>query len=97
MSSVGSTITKNRYVLTMATWVTDAYNRVAEENPMSETTTPNEPSKVEPQHATTLSGPSKLEPLQATTSNEPSKLEPQQATIPNEPSKLEPQQATTLN
>nr|KYP68005.1 hypothetical protein KK1_021622 [Cajanus cajan] len=100
VSSAGSAIMKNRYVLTGATWVTGAYNRVAKaaeevgqktkekvlaqdnqgkteegnvQNPTSETTTPNEPSKPGPHQATTGDHPSNPVTTQAlTTGDHPS-------------------------
>ncbi|RDX87388.1 Binding partner of ACD11 1, partial [Mucuna pruriens] len=113
VSIAGSAIMKNRYVLTGATWVTGAYNRVAraaeevgqktkekvlaEEGHVHSPTTPNQSSKFEPQQDTTPKQSFKPEPQQATTHDQPSKPETQQATTPDQPSKPEPQQVTTPN
>lgn len=107
VSSAGSAIMKNRYVLTGATWVTGAYNRVAKaaeevgQKTKEKVLAQDNPEKTE-DHAlttpTTHSQPSKHEPQQATAVNQPSKPESQQATITNQPSSnTEPQQAAVTN
>jgi len=113
VSSAGSAIMKNRYVLTGATWVTGAYNRVAKkaeevgqktkEKVLAQnnqgTTMSEEPTTPDQtsKQATTVNEPSKPEPQQATTVDQPSKSETQQVTTVNEPSKPEPQVVTTVN
>ncbi|TKY67866.1 Binding partner of ACD11 1 [Spatholobus suberectus] len=96
VTNAGSAIMKNRYVLTGATWVTGAYNRVAKaaeevgQRAKEKVLAQDNQEKTEEGHVHTTS--SEPEP---TTPNQPSKPEPQQATTANEPSKPEPQQATT--
>ncbi|BAT91208.1 Binding partner of ACD11 1 [Vigna angularis] len=106
VSSAGSAIMKNRYVLTGATWVTGAYNRVARkaeevgQKTKEKVLAQNNQGKTEEGHVhTSMSEPTTTDQTskQATTVNEPSKPEPQQATTVDPPSKSETQQATTVN
>lgn len=96
VSSAGSAIMKNRYVLTGATWVTGAYSRVAkaaeevgQKTKEKVLAQDNQGKTEEGAHVhTTISEPnqpSKTEPQQATTANQPSKPE-QQATKDGQPS-----------
>ncbi|CAJ1934083.1 unnamed protein product [Sphenostylis stenocarpa] len=104
VSNAGSAIMKNRYVLTGATWVTGAYNRVAK---AAEEVGQKTKEKVLAQDnqgktvggQTTMSETAKPDQTlkQETTVNESSKPEPQQAATADQPSKSETQVATTVN
>ncbi|KRH24025.1 hypothetical protein GLYMA_12G017300v4 [Glycine max] len=96
VSSAGSAIMKNRYVLTGATWVTGAYSRVAkaaeevgQKTKEKVLAQDNQGKTEEGAHVHTSisepNQPSKTEPQQATTANQPSKPE-QQATKDGQPS-----------
>ncbi|KAK7341211.1 hypothetical protein VNO80_24137 [Phaseolus coccineus] len=106
VSNAGSAIMKNRYVLTGATWVTGAYNRVAKaaeevgQKTKEKVLAQDNQGKTEQGNVqTTRSVPTTPDQTskQATTGNEPSKPEPQQATTVDQTSKSETQQATTVN
>lgn len=87
VSNAGSAIMKNRYVLTGATWVTGAYNKVAKaaeevgqktkekvmtQDNQGETESHVHTNMPEPQHATTANQPSKPESQQDTVADKPS-------------------------
>ena len=106
VSNAGSAIMKNRYVLTGATWVTGAYNRVAKaaeevgQKTKEKVLAQDNQGKTEQGNVqTTGSVPTTPDQTskEATTINEPSKPEPQQATTVDQTSKSETQQAITVN
>jgi len=105
VSNAGSALMKNRYVLTGATWVTGAYNRVAKaaeevgQKTKEKVLAQDNQGKTEGHVHTTMSVPNTSDQTskQATTVNETSEPEPQQATPVDQPSKSESQQATTVN
>ncbi|OIV99638.1 hypothetical protein TanjilG_17448 [Lupinus angustifolius] len=95
VSNAGSAIMKNRYILTGATWVTGAYNKVAKaaeevgqktkEKVLAHDNNNNQGKTEEQGHVQT----NIIEPQKTTTPDQPSKPESQQNTKPDKPSNPE--------
>ncbi|KAE9620225.1 hypothetical protein Lal_00019614 [Lupinus albus] len=103
VSNAGSAIMKNRYILTGATWVTGAYNKVAKaaeevgqktkEKVLAHDNNNTNQGKTEEGHVQT----NITEPQQTTKADQPSKPESQQNTKPdNKPSNPETTQGLVL-